>query len=127
MRFSFLKPPPTSQTAEALVRDKEFDSSRGACRPWVLRSVERERNTHWAGWRQLSVHGGLVLWPCMLAGCQLEPALWLRAKWKTAAIPMRQEPLSKAAGSDQAGQPLSPRVERVGPVAGFSGKVMRKK
>ena len=52
MRFSFLKPPPTSQTAEAPVRDKEFDSLRGERMIWVLRSVERERNTHWAGWRQ---------------------------------------------------------------------------
>ena len=52
MRFSFLKPPPASQTAEAPVRDKEFGSLRGARRTWVPRNVERERNTHWAGWRQ---------------------------------------------------------------------------
>ena len=52
MRFSFLKRPPTSQTAEAPVRGKEFGSFRGACRTWVPRNVERERNTHWAGWRQ---------------------------------------------------------------------------
>ena len=52
MRFSFLKPPPRSQTAEAPVRDKEFVSSRGVHMSWVLRSIEREQNTHWAGWRQ---------------------------------------------------------------------------
>ena len=47
MRFYFLKPPPTvSQTAEALVCDKEFGSSRGARRTWALQNVERERNTH---------------------------------------------------------------------------------
>ena len=45
-------PPPASQTAEAPVRDKEFGSLRGARRTWVHRNVERERNTHWAGWRQ---------------------------------------------------------------------------
>ena len=44
--------PPASQTAEAPVRDKEFGSLRGARRTWVPRNVERERNTHWAGWRQ---------------------------------------------------------------------------
>ena len=45
-------PPPASQTAEAPARDKEFGSLRGARRTWVPRNVERERNTHWAGWRQ---------------------------------------------------------------------------
>ena len=58
MRFSFLKPPPASQTAEAPVRDKEFGSLRGARRTWVPRNIERERNTHWAGWRQ----SGLASW-----------------------------------------------------------------
>ena len=52
MRFSFLKPPPASQTAEAPVRDKEFGSLRGVRRTWVPRNVERKRNTHWVGWRQ---------------------------------------------------------------------------
>ena len=50
--LSNLLPPCMSQMAEAPVHDKEIDSSRGVCRTWVLRSVERERNTHWAGWRQ---------------------------------------------------------------------------
>ena len=45
-------PPPTSQTDETPVRDKKFESKRGARRIWVLRSIERERNTQWAGWRQ---------------------------------------------------------------------------
>ena len=52
MRFSFLKPPPASQMAEAPVHDKESGSLRGARRTWVPRNVEHERNTHLAGWRQ---------------------------------------------------------------------------
>ena len=44
MHFSFLKPPPppTIQTDEAPVRDKEFDSLKGAHRTWVLRNVEHD-------------------------------------------------------------------------------------
>ena len=49
--------PPLSQTVEAPVRGKGFGSSRGGRRSWVLRSVERERNTHWAGWRQSGLAG----------------------------------------------------------------------
>ena len=52
MRFYFLKPPPMSQMAEAPIREKELGSSKGARKTWVPRNVERERNTHWAGWRQ---------------------------------------------------------------------------
>ena len=43
---------PGESEAEAPVRDKEFGSLRGARMTWVPRNVERERNTHWAGWRQ---------------------------------------------------------------------------
>ena len=50
--LSETSPPPASQTAEAPVRDKEFGSLRGGRGSWVLKNVERERNTHWAGWRQ---------------------------------------------------------------------------
>ena len=77
-----------------------------------------------AGLGDPAVHGLVLVacWCfvlCVRADKQPKPDLWLKAERETAAIPMRLAMLSEVTGSDQAGQPPIPRVERVGPVIGF--------
>jgi hypothetical protein len=107
-------------------------------------NVERERNTHWAGWRQRAKPAGeqpvvrqlsawrpgwpirqiqlSVSWRVGASAhdsCRPTAEAGLRrwAKWRASATRTRRDVLRRTAGCGQAGQPPSPRVDLANPAA----------